>query len=172
VSVKNRWVDPREQVLNVPITCWCYGPSKPSSWLSIEASLFPTASLVIVGEKLSTDPQIKQSSSCELCREPFFSGGSESVQICWRLHEILLCVDRVRYVWSGTIRGLSVGCVWHVGWVFPCRVYIDSNRCDSQIWLSLVCGSHHVANLMNLMRLIVTDVVLLNTHNCLQLLYD
>jgi hypothetical protein len=29
VSVKDRSVGPREQVLNVPIACWCYGPSKP-----------------------------------------------------------------------------------------------------------------------------------------------
>jgi hypothetical protein len=47
--------------------------------------------------------------------------------------ERLLCVDHVRYVWSETIRGLSMGCVWHVGRVFPYRVYIDSNRRDSRI---------------------------------------
>jgi hypothetical protein len=28
VLVKDRWVGPREQVLNVTITCWCYGHSK------------------------------------------------------------------------------------------------------------------------------------------------
>jgi hypothetical protein len=48
-------------------------------------------------------------------------------------HERLLCVDHMRYVWSGTIHGLSVGCVWRVGWVFPCMMYIDSNHRDSQI---------------------------------------
>jgi hypothetical protein len=26
--VKDRWVGLHEQVLNVPIACWCYGPSK------------------------------------------------------------------------------------------------------------------------------------------------
>jgi hypothetical protein len=31
----------------------------------------------------------------------------------------LLYVDHVRYVWSRTIRGLSVGCMWRVGQVFP-----------------------------------------------------
>jgi hypothetical protein len=55
VSVKDRWVDPREQVLNVPIACRCYGPGKPSSWLSTEACLFPTTSLAVVGEKLGTN---------------------------------------------------------------------------------------------------------------------
>ena len=47
--------------------------------------------------------------------------------------ERLLCVDHVRYIWSGTIRGLSVGCVWCAGRVFPCRVYIDLNHHDSHI---------------------------------------
>jgi hypothetical protein len=48
-------------------------------------------------------------------------------------HKRLLCVDHVRYVWSMTIRRLSVGCVWHVDWIFPCRMYIDLNRRDSRI---------------------------------------
>jgi hypothetical protein len=59
-----------------------------------------------------------------------------------------------------------------VGRVFPCRVYIDSNRRDSQKRVSLVCGSHHIDKLMNSMNLIVIDVVLLNTLNYLQLLCD
>jgi hypothetical protein len=99
-------------------------------------------------------------------------GDSGSVQICWWFYERLPCIDRVRYVWYGTIRGLSMKSMWRVGQVFPCRVYIDSNHRDSRIWVSLVCGSHHVDNLMSLMSLIVTDVVLCNTLNCLQLLYD
>jgi hypothetical protein len=47
--------------------------------------------------------------------------------------ERLLYLDHVAYVWSRVIRGPSVESVWHIGWVFPCRVYIDSNRCDSMI---------------------------------------
>jgi hypothetical protein len=42
-------------------------------------------------------------------------------------------VDHVRYIWSWTIHGMSVESVWHVGWVFPYMVYIDSNHCDSRI---------------------------------------
>jgi hypothetical protein len=61
---------------------------------------------------------------------------SESIQICWRLYETLLYIDRVRYVWSWTIRGLSVKSVWRVGRVFTCRVYIDSNHRDSRIWVT------------------------------------
>jgi hypothetical protein len=36
-------------------------------------------------------------------------------------------------VWSGTVRELSVESVCRGDWVFPCRVYIDSNRNDSRI---------------------------------------
>jgi hypothetical protein len=74
VSVKDRWVGLRKQVLNVPITCRCYGPVKPIGCLSIESCLFPTASLAVVGETLGTDPLIRQSSRCGLCWEPFFLG--------------------------------------------------------------------------------------------------
>jgi hypothetical protein len=48
-------------------------------------------------------------------------------------HKRFLYVDHVRYVWSWTIHGLSVEIVWHVGRVFPYKVYIDSNSRDSQI---------------------------------------
>jgi hypothetical protein len=48
-----------------------------------------------------------------------FLESSGSVCHCWWLRERLLCVDHMRYVWSGTIHGLSVGCVWRVGRVFP-----------------------------------------------------
>jgi hypothetical protein len=119
MSIKDRWVGPREQVLNVPITCWLYGTSKPSSLSSTEAWLKPTASLVGLGEKLSTDPQIGQLTCCGLCREPFFLGSSGIHPNLSATHEMLLCVDHVRYVWLMAIRGLSVGSVWHVGRVFP-----------------------------------------------------
>jgi hypothetical protein len=49
--------------------------------------------------------------------------------------------------------------MWHVGQIFPYKVYIDSNHHDSQIRVSLVCASHHVANLTNLMSFIVVMCV-------------
>jgi hypothetical protein len=133
VSIKNCSVGPREQVLNVPIACRCYGPGKPSSWSSSGAWLTPLALLAGSGEKLGTDPQIGQPACCGLCREPFFSGAVGSVQIYRRLAK------------GCHIQGPSVGSVrrayvdWRgkrtcrVGRVFPCRVYIDSNRRDSWI---------------------------------------
>jgi hypothetical protein len=60
--------------LNVPIACRRYGLSKPSSWLSTEAYLFPTASLVIMREKLGTDLWTSQPTWCGLGQEPLFSG--------------------------------------------------------------------------------------------------
>jgi hypothetical protein len=36
-------------------------------------------------------------------------------------------------VCSGTIHESGVESVWHVDQIFPCRVYIDSNRRDSRI---------------------------------------
>jgi hypothetical protein len=73
VSVKNRWVGPREQVLNVPIACRCYRPGKPSSLPSTDGSFTPTASMAGSGDKLGTDPRIGQPSCCGLCWEPFLS---------------------------------------------------------------------------------------------------
>jgi hypothetical protein len=72
--VKDRWVDPREHVLNVPIACQRYGLDKPSSQPSTEVGFAPTTSMVVLREKLGTKPQIGQSSCCDLSREPFFSG--------------------------------------------------------------------------------------------------
>jgi hypothetical protein len=36
-------------------------------------------------------------------------------------------------VWSRTIRESSIESMWYVDWVFPYRVYIDSNHRDSRI---------------------------------------
>jgi hypothetical protein len=59
-----------------------------------------------------------------------------SMASCWWWRERLLYVDHVRYVWSWTIRGLSMESMWRVGQVFPSRVYNDLNRRDSQIWVT------------------------------------
>jgi hypothetical protein len=77
VSVKDRWVGPHEQVLNVPIACWRYGHGKPSSWLLIKACLFPTSSLTVMGEKLGTDLQTGQPACSGLGPEPFFLGAGD-----------------------------------------------------------------------------------------------
>jgi hypothetical protein len=74
MSVKDQWVDPREQVLNVSILCRYYRPGKPSSLSSTEGDFTPTASMAGLGEKLGTDPWIGRLSCYGLCRKPFFSG--------------------------------------------------------------------------------------------------
>jgi hypothetical protein len=118
VSVKDRWVDPmskywmyRSHASDMsPVSLVAYCQQKlvffsPSHWLLWERSWVRSHGSVsrrVVGWVGSPS-----------------SSGRGSVQICWWLRERLLCVGRVRYVWSGTIRGLRVGCVWHVGQVFP-----------------------------------------------------
>jgi hypothetical protein len=74
VLVKDRWVSPREQVLNVLIACWYMSPV---SLVACHQQMFgfaSTASLVGLGEKLETDTRIGQLACCGLRREPFFSG--------------------------------------------------------------------------------------------------
>jgi hypothetical protein len=60
VSVKDRWVGPREQVLNVLTAYQRYGPDKPSSLLSIDVWLSPQLLWLGVEEKLDGDPQSGQ----------------------------------------------------------------------------------------------------------------
>jgi hypothetical protein len=74
MSVKYQWVGPREQVLNIPIACWCYGAGKTSSLTSTESGFTLTGSMTASGEKLGMDAQIGQSSCNGLCLKPFFSG--------------------------------------------------------------------------------------------------
>jgi hypothetical protein len=57
----DRWVAPREQVLNIPIVCQRYGPGNPSGQPPTEGGFTPTASMAVLGEKLGMDPWIGQS---------------------------------------------------------------------------------------------------------------
>jgi hypothetical protein len=65
-----------------------------------------------------------------------FLRSSDSVQLCWWL--VKGC--RVWGLPTWSIHQAYVDChgkrMCHVDWVFPCRVYIDSNHCDSQIWVT------------------------------------
>jgi hypothetical protein len=81
VSVKDRWVDSHEQVLNVLIECQRYGPGKPSSLPSTVGDFTPTTSMVALGEKLCMDSWIGQLSCCGLGQEPFF-GSCGPIQHC------------------------------------------------------------------------------------------
>jgi hypothetical protein len=77
-----------------------------------------------------------------------FLRSSGSVHRCWQLHKRLLCVDYVRYIWSGTIHRLSVGYVWRVGQISPAEY--------TSIWITVtlgyellvVYGRKHIENLM------------------------
>jgi hypothetical protein len=56
VSMEDRWVGPREQVLNVLTAYQRYRPDNPSSMLSTDAWLSPLHHWLRVGEKLDGDP--------------------------------------------------------------------------------------------------------------------
>jgi hypothetical protein len=74
VLVKDHGVGTHEQVLNVLIACQRYGPGKPSSLASTEGGFTPATSIVVLGDKLGTDPWINQPTCYGLGQEPFFSG--------------------------------------------------------------------------------------------------
>jgi hypothetical protein len=90
--------------------------------------------------------------------------GSPSSHGWWICTNLLMTSWKVAMRWPREIcmvqdhmqteHGIRVVC-WSG---FPCRVYIDSNRRDSRIWVSLFYGSHHVDNLMNLMSLSIIVV--------------
>jgi hypothetical protein len=112
-----------------------YGPSKPNSRLSTDVCLSPL--LHWLAQKRSW---VRNHGSVSRCAMNYVGSPFSWEQwLCPTLsttREGLLCIDHVRYVWSWTIHGLSVKNVWCVGRVFPCSVYIDSNRRDSQIWVT------------------------------------
>jgi hypothetical protein len=124
VSIKDRWIDPHEQVLNIPIACWWFGRSKPSSLSSTEAWLKPTASMVGFKEKLGTDLRISQPTCWGLCREPLFSGVVGSVQIyrwltkgchvltMWDMYDLGPYTDWVCNACGVLVGFCPTGCTW------------------------------------------------------------
>jgi hypothetical protein len=84
-------------------------------------------------EKLGMDPRIGQPTSCGLCWKPFF------------LRAVTLSIVVEDFTKGCHVQGLPAGSVcwvfvdWRgkrtcrVGWIFPCRVYNNSNRRDSRI---------------------------------------
>jgi hypothetical protein len=113
MSVKDRWVGPREQVLNIPITCWCYGPSKPSSLPSIVVWLSLLLLWLWVGGKLGGDPQIGQLACWGCTQEPCFSGAVTISNYVSYLRNVAirgLCEIRMVRDHMRTERGKSVAC--------------------------------------------------------------
>jgi hypothetical protein len=115
VSVKDWWVGPASKYW----TYWSHaGDMSPVNWCSLlptYAWLFLTASMVVVGEKLSMYPQISQPACCKLEQEPFFSGAVVPFN----------SVDN--FTIGCHIRGLPARSIWvtYVDWhrKHTCRVY-------------------------------------------------
>jgi hypothetical protein len=170
VSINDRSVGPHEQVLNAPIACRWYGPGKPSSRLSTEAWLSPLL-FGCCGREAGYAPTDQMTVVLWIVPGALLLWCSGSVQIYWWLYERLLYVDHVRYVWSGTIRGLSMKSVWCVGRIFTCRVYIDSNHRDSRIWVT-ACLWQSSRRQFNGMINGKCGIMMLCSINCLQPLLD
>jgi hypothetical protein len=118
------------------IACWWYTPSSPSSLLSIDAWLCPHCFIGWLGREIGYGPMDRSAGVLWIASGAPFLESSGPAQLCWWLMK------------GCHIRGLPIGSVcraymdWrgkrtcHVGRVFPCRVYIDSNHRDSQIWVT------------------------------------
>jgi hypothetical protein len=74
MSVKDRWVGPREQVLNVLTAYQRYETDKPSSLLSTDVWLSPLLLWLRVGGKLGGDTWIGQLACWECSQVPYFLG--------------------------------------------------------------------------------------------------
>jgi hypothetical protein len=74
VLVKDRSIGPRDQVLNISIAYWCYGPSKPSIQPLIDAWLYPHCFIGWLRREDGYEPMDRSAAHCGLCRERFFLG--------------------------------------------------------------------------------------------------
>jgi hypothetical protein len=88
--------------------------------------------MAVLGEKLRRVPRTTHL-GWEVESGALFLRSSESVQLCWVSVKgchvqgpPIRSVRRAYVDWCGNH-------TWHVGWVFPCRLYIDSNRRDSDM---------------------------------------
>jgi hypothetical protein len=129
-------VGTREKVLNVPITCWWYGPSKPSNLLSIDAWLCPHCFIGWFERETGYGSTDRSTDMLWIMPRAPFLESSDPAQLCWRL---MKCCH-IRGPPAGSVRRAYVD--WHgkrmcrVDGVFSCSVYIDLNRRDSQIWVT------------------------------------
>jgi hypothetical protein len=88
--------------------------------------------MTVLGEKLGGGP-VDHSARLGVVSGALFSGAVGSVQRCWWLAKGC----HVRGLPVGSIHRAYMDCrgkrTCHVGWIFPYRVYIDSNHRDSRI---------------------------------------
>jgi hypothetical protein len=132
VSVQDRGVGTCKQVLNVRIACWYMGP------VNLVACHWQLCGFLhcFYGCEWDRNWMETHRSVSRRAGDVVRSFFSREQWLCPTLlvtHERLLYADYVRYVWSRVICGPSVESMWHVGQVFPCRVYINLNCRHSQI---------------------------------------
>jgi hypothetical protein len=81
---------------------------------------------------MGTDPRIGQRCTVD-CVGGRSSWEQWACSILLMTHERLPCTGLPARSVRRAYVDWRVKCTWHVGRVFPCRVYINSNRRDSQI---------------------------------------
>jgi hypothetical protein len=82
VSHKDRWVGPREKVLNVPIACRRYGPGKPSSWPSTEEWFCPHYFNGCLGRETGYGPVDRSPGVLWIVSGALFLRSSSPTQLC------------------------------------------------------------------------------------------
>jgi hypothetical protein len=101
---------------------WMYRShaGEPCSMLSPDVWLSPLLYWLARERNLVQTHRSVSRRAMDCVRSPF----SQEKWLCPTLlmiHERLLYVDHVRYIWSKAIHGPSMESVWRVGRVFPCR---------------------------------------------------
>jgi hypothetical protein len=108
----------------------------------------PAHVMTMLGEKLRRVPWTTQS-GWEVNLGTLFLGSSESIQLYW----VGVKGCRVRRPPARSVHQMYVD--WYgkrtcrVDQVFPCRVYIDSNRRDSRIWVTACSWLLSSSNLLD-----------------------
>jgi hypothetical protein len=143
VSVKDRWVGPCEQVLNVLIVCQRYGPGKPSSRSSIEDWLCPHCFYDCLGRETEYEPMDRSVGVLWIVSGALFLGAvTLLISIETTLNVATRWPREIHMIWdhTRTEREMRVAC-WSG---FPCRMYINSNHRDSWIWVVTYLRQHIV----------------------------
>jgi hypothetical protein len=130
VLIKERWVGPCEQVLNVPITCWYMGPVSRCSCVTIWSK--------------PLSPMLRRSWGKK--DEVTQGDGRTSLSMVAKISSgVGACFDLVGTTWNVAMRWpCEIRMVWDHTWTervacwlgFPYRVYIDLNHRDSRIWVT------------------------------------
>jgi hypothetical protein len=135
VSIKDRWIDLCEQVLNVSIACRRYEPGKPSSRSSIEGWLCSHCFNSCLGRKIGYRPVDRSAVVLWIGSGALFREQWPCLTLLTTTWMVTIRWSRkIRMVWDHTQTEREMRVVCWLG--FPYRVYINLNHRDSRIWVT------------------------------------